>query len=250
MSNAEETALVETEVRPAAMQVKAPADMLNMVSQLAMNPEADINKIERLMDMYERLQNKESESNFNNVMAEAQAQMKTVKYNKYNQQTQSSYTDLSAIIKKIKPIYTELGMSLSFTTEPQQDETLVRVVCMVSVAGHTRRYEYDSPITDKGIKGTTMMTKAHARGSAISYGRRYLTAMIFNLDTSDDDDAASYLSNIEYITRDQEATLDGLIEEVGANKAQFLKVLKIDELGQLPANKYDGAVKRLEQKRK
>jgi hypothetical protein len=74
--------------------------------------------------------------------------------------------------------------------------------------------------------------------------------MIFNLDTSDDDDAASYLSNVEYITSDQEATLDSLIEEVDANKEQFLKVLKIDELGQLPASKYDGAVQRLEEKRK
>ncbi|GAG03212.1 unnamed protein product, partial [marine sediment metagenome] len=71
----------------------------------------------------------------------------------------------------------------------------------VSAEGFTRRYTYDSPLTDKGIKGSTMMTPAHARGSAIAYGRRYLHCMIFNIDTSDDTDGnVSKATNIQIAT--------------------------------------------------
>lgn len=223
--------------------------MLQAVGSLAVNPDVDVDKVERLMQIQEKLQAKENEDSFNRVMAEVQSKIGTVLKNKLNKQTNSNYADLQAIVTTVKPIYTSAGMALSFNTIPTEDQSFVRVVCYVTAEGHTRTYEYDSPITDKGIAGKVMMTTQHARGSAISYGRRYLVCLIFNIAT-DDDDGNSYLSNVEYITEEEEANLIALIEEVGADKAKFLKVLRIDEYGQLPKSKLQGAIKRLEERRK
>jgi len=52
------------------------------------------------------------------------------------------------------------------------------------------------------------------------------------------------------INDNQVANLEALIEEVGADKEAFLRMLKVESLAQLPASKYDGAIKRLEDKRK
>jgi len=65
----------------------------------------------------------------------------------------------------------------------------VRIVCEVSHPdGHTRRYHLDMPVDGKGARGGDVMTKTHAMGSGITYGKRYLLGMIFNLAVTKDDD--------------------------------------------------------------
>ena len=51
----------------------------------------------------------------------------------------------------------------------------------MSLGGYTRRYHIDMPADGKGAKGGDVMTRTHATGSAVSYGKRYLLIMIFNL---------------------------------------------------------------------
>jgi len=223
--------------------------MLQAVGVLAMDPNTDVEKIERLMAIQERLQAKENEQRFDQIMADVQEKIKTAIKNKHNAQTNSNYADLSAVLKSTKAAYTSAGMALSFNTEPTQDVSIVRLVCYVTAAGHSKCYTYDSPLTDKGIAGKTVMTTAHARGSAISYGRRYLTQMIFNLDTADDDDANA-CADIEWITEEQAADLGSLIEEVGADRHKFLKYMGAQSLDRIRSSAYGQAVSALEAKRK
>lgn len=65
---------------------------------------------------------------------------------------------------------------------------MVRVLCYVSHrGGFTRTYRVDMPADGKGAKGGDVMTKTHASGAAISYGRRYLLNSIFNIAIGDED---------------------------------------------------------------
>ncbi|GAG12756.1 unnamed protein product, partial [marine sediment metagenome] len=48
--------------------------MLEAVGRLAMNPEVDIDKLERIMAMQVSLQERENEASFNRVMSAVQAQ--------------------------------------------------------------------------------------------------------------------------------------------------------------------------------
>jgi hypothetical protein len=159
-----------------------------LVERAATDPAFDPDKIDKLLIMWERTKSQAAEAEFNTAMAVAQSEMDPVRKDSDNPQTRSRYASYAAMDRAVRPTYTAHGFCLSFNTEdiPTADE--VRVVCYVSRAGFTRRYQVEMPTDGKGLKGGDVMTRTHAMGSGITYGRRYLLAMIFNLATTDKDD--------------------------------------------------------------
>lgn len=183
-------AKVETR-KELAQQQPDPATLMAVISRAASDPNTDIEKMERLMGMYERMELRKAEAAFNEAMMEAQAKIGRIAADKQNSQTHSWYATYAAIDREVRPVYTECGFALSFNTEAASPET-VRVVCLVSHRdGFTRSYAVDMPADGKGAKGNDVMTKTHAAGSAMSYGQRYLLKLIFNIaigvDPEDDD---------------------------------------------------------------
>ena len=169
-----------------AIQSDASA-LVSVIERVAMSPDVDITKLEKMLDMQERIFNREAERSFNASMAKAQAEMGPVSYDAENSQTRSKYATYSAIDRAVRPIYTRHGFALSFNTEPTTDG-YVRVVCIVSHRdGHSRTYTADMPADGLGAKGGAVMTKTHAAGSAMSYGQRYLLKLIFNVAVGEDD---------------------------------------------------------------
>lgn len=167
------------------------ATILSVISRAASDPNVDIEKLERLMAMKERMDAKEAETAFNGAMARVQSAMRRIEADKTNKQTNSSYASYGQLDRELRPLYTEEGLSLSFDTEPAP-EGMVGMVCYVShQAGHTRTYHASVPSDGKGAKGNDVMTKTHAFGSGTAYGMRYLLKMIFNvaigIDMLDDD---------------------------------------------------------------
>lgn len=165
------------------------AALMGAVARAAADPSVDVEKMERLFAMHERMATRQAEQDYADAMTQAQRAMPTIGKDRHNTQTNSWYSTLDKINQQIAPIYTAHGFSLSFDT---QDSTLtdhVRVVCRVlHKGGCTKEYHYDTPLDSAGIAGKVNKTPTHARGSAITYGRRYLTLMIFNLATGEDDD--------------------------------------------------------------
>jgi hypothetical protein len=160
-----------------------------MISKAASDPNVDIDKLERLMSLYQQVEAMKAEKAFNAALQAVQAEMPRITRDAENTQTHSTYAKLETINTALIPVYTRNGFSLSFGTGKTDAPDHIMVTCRVShVGGHTRDYEYPSPITTEGFKGTAMMTKTHASGSALSYGRRYLTLMIFNATMADEDD--------------------------------------------------------------
>lgn len=162
--------------------------LLTAITQAASNPQVDIEKMERLFAMHQKMVAQEAEAAFNAAMARAQARIEPVANNAHNTQTASRYAKLAAINKVITPIYTAEGLSISFDSG-EAPQGLCRTVAIVShERGHSRQYHLDLPLDDVGAKGTVNKTKVHAMGSTSSYARRYLVCMIFNVTTEDDDD--------------------------------------------------------------
>jgi hypothetical protein len=171
--------------------VEAPSDakvFFQVLTTAAANPKVDIEKMERLWAMHERLAARDSEQVFNMAMMAAQADMGRISADATNSQTRSKYATYGQIDRHVRPIYTKHGFSLSFDTADGAPEGCVRVVAYVTNAGHCRTYRADIPADGKGARGNDVMTKTHANGSAMSYGMRYLVKMIFNVAIGEDDD--------------------------------------------------------------
>lgn len=149
----------------------------------------DLSKLDQLLDLQIKWDREQARKAYDEAMAACQAAMPSVYKDKYNEQTKSWYASLESVAKSAQPIYTRHGFSLSFNTGESKYPHHVLITCKCShKAGHSEPFEYDQPLDDAGIGGNKNKTPTHARGSAISYGRRYLTMMVFNLATSDDDD--------------------------------------------------------------
>lgn len=187
--------------------------IFQLIERAARDPSVDIDKMERLIAMQERVQAEQARREFDIAMSDAQEAMKPVRANLENGQTHSEYADYSALDKAIRPIYAKQGFSLSFGTADGAPDNHVRIVCTVAHrGGHRERPYLDMPTDGKGARGNDVMTKTHATGAAITYGKRYLLGMIFNLAVTRDDDGngASLDEDIE-----RNAPKDALRDENG-----------------------------------
>ena len=225
------------------------ATILSVISRAAADPGTDVEKMERLMLMYERVEAKRAESAFNDAMSDAQSHMRTIGADANNPQTRSKYASYGKLDKALRPIYTDNGFSLSFDTGSDAPADCVRVLCYVShKAGHSRTYHVDMPADGKGAKGGDVMTKTHAVGAGMSYGMRYLLKMIFNVAVGEEDVDGNDAGPVATITDAQEIQINDMLEATGSDKAKFLKWLKVEKVSDIPAKSFDSVMATLKAK--
>lgn len=238
----------------ASMEYQAPAQyepatIMQVISKAASDPTTDVDKLERLMAMYERLEAKKAETAFNEAMSAVQKSTGRIAADANNPQTRSKYASYAALDRVLRPLYTQEGLSISFDTADAPLEGYIRILAYVShKGGHTRTYHVDMSADGKGAKGGDVMTKTHAAGAGMSYGMRYLLKLIFNVAVGEDDDDGN--GDERAVSAEQVANLHALMEEVQADMPKFLKYWKIVKLDELPADKYQQAIKMLESKRR
>ena len=223
------------------------ATIINVIARAASDPNTDVDKLERLLAMQERVLEREAERAFNAALLAAQDEIRPILRNKTNSSTSSKYADLEAVSDAIDPVFRKHGFSSSFGTADCPLAGHYRVTCRLShTGGHHRDYQADVPADTAGIKGAQNKTATHGFGSALSYGRRYLKLLIADVSTTDDDGRAA--GNGGPINDAQLATLNGLADAVKADKIAFCKYLKVDSLRDLAAFHYNDAVHVLTQK--
>ncbi len=216
MTNArQEVAVVE---QGGAVAVPESISLLQVIERASRDPNVDIDKMERLMQMHERIVKSKAESDFNDAMTACQREIRTIGADATNPQTRSKYASYAHLDGILRPIYTKHGISISYGTEDTPKAETVRVIAHVARGGYTRKYQVDMPADGKGAKGGDVMTKTHATGAAIAYGSRYLLKSIFNVAVGEDD-------------QDGNAHSDKVLSE-GA-KADFLAA--IEALTDMPA---------------
>ncbi|WP_313415983.1 ERF family protein [Stenotrophomonas sp.] len=160
-----------------------------VLQQALMMPEQGVDRLERMWEMHKEMQDRDAARAYADAMKACQKEMPAIQKRGKNKQTNSRYALLEDINRLITPIYTRHGFSLSFGTDRSELADHVGIVCdVMHDGGYSKTYTYDAPIDNVGIKGEKNKTTTHGRGSAISYGRRYLVMMIFNLTIGDDDD--------------------------------------------------------------
>lgn len=163
--------------------------MMDVIARAASDPTVDVDKLERLLGMAERVRADEARQAFATAMNACQAELTRVSADAKNPQTKSDYASYAALDRAVRPVYARHGFSLSFSTAEGAPTDYLRLVCHVAHAGgHTVDHQVDMPADGKGAKGGDVMTKTHAVGAAMSYGQRYLLKLIFNIAVGDDDD--------------------------------------------------------------
>lgn len=230
-----------TEIMPANVPQNSGAVMtpMAMIDRALMNG-ATPETLGKLMDLQERWEANQAKKAFDEAMKLAQAAMRPILVNASNSQTNSRYATYEALDAAIRPVYVKHGFSLVFGTADCPLPDHVRVICEVSCGGHTITPHIDMPADGKGAKGNDVMTKTHATGAALTYGRRYLLGMIFNLTITKDDDGngASPQDLSQTITADQFIELRDLLEKSGSKEADMLAFVKAATIEEITIAQY------------
>lgn len=223
------------------------AASLAVIERAARDPNTDVEKMERLFALHERLLLRDAEAAFNDAMHLAQSQMPQVARDASNETTRSRYTRLETLSAAASPIIAANGFSLSYGTDESPLPDHYRIICDVAhKGGFTKPYHVDLPIDNTGMKGTKNKTDTHGAVSAISYGRRVLKLLIFDIATKDDDGNAA--AGIHPISVDQYDALKKRIADVQADEEKFCEYLGVGDLRQLHAIHFDRAIKALNAK--
>jgi hypothetical protein len=235
-----ETAPVE------AAPVSESAAILQVIERAAMNPDVDIDKMERLLNMQERIMARNARSAYYEALAEMQPSLPTIGERgkiEVNKVVRSTYALWEDINDAIKPVLARHGFSLSFRTG-QGDGKIIVTGVLGHREGHSEETTMELPVDASGAKNPVQ-----AVGSSTSYGKRYVASALLNLTSRNEDDDGSGGDSIT-ISEDQYTVLANLMTEVGADKGRFERFLKVESLSDLPANRFEDARKALEAKRK
>ena len=196
--------------------------MLTIIERAAFDPSVDIARLEMLFEMQRKFLADEARVKFEKAMSAAQGEMGPVTKDAQNSHTKSRYARLEAVDEVIRPIYSKHGFSLSFN-QADAPSGAVKVVCKVGhEAGHSELYDLTGGLDNKGSGGNANKTDIQATGSTVTYLRRYLTCMIFNVVIADQDrDGNAPANNKAHLVRVDEK-----------QKAEILRLLKaIADLG-------------------
>lgn len=236
------TEVAKIEEQPEA-KVAAFDPVLTMIERAAADPNIDIDKFERLFAMREAMQDRIARQAFNAALANAQAEMAPVAKDVENSHTRSKYASLAAICEAVMPIIGKHGLGLSFATEPSVVANCVKVVCTVThKEGHERVFSADVPIDGAGMGGKTNKTATQAYGSTLSYGRRYMTLLVFNIATGDDVDgnpkggATISTARAQWLMDVLRAALEDDARELQMRK--YLTYAGVDFPGDIPAARW------------
>lgn len=171
-----------------AVQVAPSQDtsIMAVISRAAADPTCDIEKMERLLAMHERMQAKTAEQAFNAAMAQMQCEIPTVGETGLNAHTKNAYATLDDINVVLKPIMQRHGFAVTFKVDHQANGISVTGILMHS-AGHREQTTLLLPV-DIGSGRNAVQ----AVGSSTTYGKRYVMCALLNITTGDarDDDGA------------------------------------------------------------
>lgn len=219
------------------------AAIIQVIERAALNPDIDVEKMERLLAMQERVMARRAEQEFNEALVAAKQEMPQVARDARNSTTNSTYSRLETLAAAADPVIVKHGFVPSFGTDVSPLDGHYRITCALShVGGHTRNYHADIPSDLVGMKGNPNKTPTHAFGSTLSYGRRYLKLLIFDIATRDDDDGNGAATG-GVISDEQLAELRKMIADLNAEEPKVCAFAKIDRLEDLPAKRFDWIVR-------
>jgi len=221
----------------------SPSTVLELIEKVALDPRADVEKLERMMAMYERLKAKEAELAYNAAKGRILKKLAGIKIvknrsvlceiDKAKPQKGTpeafKYAPLEEIDKHLRPLLAEEDMDLSYSNEPQADGgILIRGRLKHLPSGHYEDSFMPAPPDKTGGK-----SDVQAVGSTNSFLRRYVACNIFNIVVVGDDDDGTGGTIDEAQTK---IILDLLKKAKGGPKfLKYMKTQSVADAGSLKA---------------
>lgn len=223
------------------------ASLLDVISRAASDPHTDVDKLQKLLDMYERVTATEAKRAYMEALANVQTALPAIPergtIKNKSGDVQSRYALWEDVNDTIKPVLSEHGLALSFRTGVDGDKLTVTGV-LTHRDGHSEQTTINLPSDISGSKNAVQ-----AVGSSTSYGKRYTAAALLNLTSREEkDDDGQVAGGNGIISEGQIETLRDLIERAQADIEKFVAFMGVAALAEIKAKDFGRAVEALNTK--
>ena len=158
-----------------------PADpMVSMIERVAMDPNSDLEKLERMIALKERHDASNAKAEFAASFARASASFPTIPLNGKGHNGRP-YATLEDITRLTRPVLSDHGLALTFAIEVAEHVTVTAK--LMHKAGHCEETSMALPRDTSGSKNAVQSV-----GSTQKYGQRYTAQAILGLSLGDDDE--------------------------------------------------------------
>jgi len=212
---------------------------LTFAQRVALDPTIDVNRLEKIIAMERDSDRYKAEQEYSRAMAAMQPKLPAVEKTGQNLHLKSSYAKLEDIQAAVRPLLSEYGFSVRWTTETIDGNIHVTCIC-THREGHSERDTLPLPVmTD--AKGTNILQQ---HGVTVSYGKRYTLCNVLGIQLGGEDrDGIKELSG-SVLTEQQVARITSLLKELGTDESVLLawagkKGFQATEMANLPFESFD-----------
>jgi hypothetical protein len=186
-------AVAKIEEAPAPTVQPESSALISMIERAARDPSVDIDKMERLFQMHERVEAQRQKSAYIAAHAEMQPELPVIDKNgKIERRAKgedgqrqpakaTKYARWEDVVEAINPILAKYGFSLSFRIKQEQRVEVTAV--LGHRGGHCEETSMVLGIDDSGAKNNIQ-----GWGSSVSYGKRYTAFALLNIVARGEDD--------------------------------------------------------------
>tara|TARA_B100000678_G_scaffold290996_1_gene305731 strand:- start:2502 stop:3263 length:762 start_codon:yes stop_codon:yes gene_type:complete len=194
-------------------------NLVSLIQQIIMRPDIDVDKVERFLEMQQRIEAKQAERAFIEDLSAMQHELPAVRQNGtgHNKTKYAKWEDIQAAIL---PVLSSHGFSISHKTRVENNTVVV--TCLLRHRdGHTDQTELPLPFDGSGSKNPVQ-----AVGSSVSYGKRYTAAALLGIRVEgEDDDGAGATVSDKTLSEKQISELRDLLADLGRDEGKFVTYL-------------------------
>jgi|GEM_PF-1420302 len=242
-----ETALIEAPGTPvSAVRQEYDLEGLTFAQRVALDPTIDLDRMNKIIAMEVESQKREAKKAFMRAKVAAKAELPRVLKGTDNVHTKSKYADLAAIDRAVTPILTKHGFTVEFDAVDGEKPNHINITCRtIHEEGHADAFTLSWPLDGAGLKGTSNKTTVQAMKSTITFARRTMKMMAFDISDSDDNDGnLPPPPSGNRLTEQQLTHLRKLLKDLGREETPFMEFVKAqgieaDTLEDVPFESYD-----------
>ena len=170
------------------MMLKDSVVNLSDLFKQAIEKNASVETLERLMKIRQEIKNETAKEVFNTELNQLQEEIPVIEPDCEVKNPDGSvryrYASLRRIMEVIQPLLSKHGFSVSFETD-KTEKGEVKVVCILRhILGHSEKSSFIIP-----METSRYMSDIQRMGSTLTYAKRYALNSMLNITTSDDSDS-------------------------------------------------------------
>lgn len=208
-------------------------NFLAIIEKVALDPNINVEKMTKILDMQERILNKQAFCEFNQAMVLAMGLIPSIE--RHNKGQSNKFATFENINKIVKPILKKHGLFITFRTEFQSDDFLLITAKITHLSGHTEETSMRFPFDNSGNKNDIQ-----AVGSSISYGKRYTMSALLGIATHGEDDDG--FSTSKTIGEKDIIRLNDGLDKSDIKLAVLCEYMDVDRLSDIKVDTFNNAI--------